>query len=365
MPHNEQEQWAAYRAEELQRITPLLSRLGFALAPEQVHVSGERYLMSGKKLVLVGTRIADGKEVIIKVSSTDTGKRELAHEHRRRNVLPTLPFAYQKFYLPEELLYLERDGFVISVTEYVAQEKNFLEHSLQEQFTLALSAFKMQEALHATARGHTRALSAAFGSMGAEDYITSFHTFVEEITAADPGNTALRDTLTRAEEFLRTHAETIEQYCGFLTHTDFVPHNLRVQNGTIYLLDHTSLQFGNKYESWARFLNYLVLYNRDLERAFVEYIQKNRSSEEYLALRLMRVYKLGFLIKFHAENLAKTTADLHALARLRVTFWTNVLHALLSNGDVPQNLVDEYAHGRDHLRSEEEKTRQRELGQLR
>ena len=39
----------------------------------------------------------------------------------------------------------------------------------------------------------------------------------------------------------------------------------------------------------------MVHHNPDLEKILSEYVRANRGEEEYLSLRLMRVYKLGFL----------------------------------------------------------------------
>ena len=54
---------------ELAGARPMLEQLGFILDTTQVHTGGERYLMSGHKLVLTGRRTSDNKRVVIKVSS--------------------------------------------------------------------------------------------------------------------------------------------------------------------------------------------------------------------------------------------------------------------------------------------------------
>ena len=357
-------EWETYKEHELTRARERLASLGYALDDAQPHLAGERFLLSGRKLVLVGTRAEDGARVIIKVSSNATGAREIVHEHRLRTTLPTLPFSYRAFPAPEELLYEEKNGLTLAITAFIPEEKGFLEHDLREEFRLALDALKLQESVHAVAYGHTRAIRKVFGMMHAGDYTTAFACFAKEAREACPEDPALDKVFSRAAAFMTEHEATIEQYGDFLTHDDFVPHNLRVAGGTVYLLDYAALHFGNKYESWARFINFMVLYDRPLERALLEYVRRNRTPEEYLALRLMRVYKLGFLLKFYAQSAEKTEGDVAALARARIAFWTKVLDGVLDDSEVSDEVVRAYERERDSLRSEEEKARQRTLKQL-
>lgn len=357
------ESWDAYRERELARVAPALHRWGYTLSANQVHISGERYLMSGHKVVLVATRDSDGARVIVKASSDPRGKEEIAKEHELRLQLPQLPFAYHTLLTPLELRYETYEGTTIAITEFIEEEKGFLEYSLREQFFLALNSLKQQEGFHAVARSHARAIRSIFGIYNAREYLASFDTFCSTLASAgvEAETTA---TLEKARVFLRDNRRVIEQYSGFLTHTDFVPHNLRVAKGRIYLLDHSALHFANKYESWARLLNYLTLYHPALETALSEYVRANRAREEYLSLRLMRAYKIGFLIAFYAENLGKTSGDLHALSIERVRFWSHVLEAILADRPVPPETIAAYRQVRDSLRSDEEKERQRALKQL-
>ena len=358
---NAQTQWEEYRERELKEVTFLLAKLGFALEDEQQHISGERYLMSGYKLVLVGRRISDQKRVIIKVSGSPSGAAEIEQEHGARTTMQKLRFAYYLFPSPEELLYISLDGYQISITAYLGQEKNFLARSLEEQFLLALKAFKTQEGVHATAHSHTQVIKRIFGIWSAQEYLASYMQLQKNILALDPGNQALEQTLAKAAGSLAEHREIIEQYCGFLTHSDFVPHNLRVIGGEMYLLDQTSLRFGNKYESWARFCNFMMLHNRPLEEALVRYVEDNRTPEESVCLRLMRMYKLVELLAYYANTLSKTEGDLHTLSVIRIEFWRKALESLLAAEPLGQDIVTHYQHERDQLRSEEEKKRQEQL----
>lgn len=368
-PNNAQQEWELYRQRELDIVAPMLKKLGFELEVEQPHTGGERFLMAGErdvggggyKLVLLGKSIKNGKRVAIKVSSDPKGIREIRTERKARETLRTLKFAYQAFRAPEEILYTICGKHTVFITEFIEQERTFLNRPLEEQFALALQAFKAQESVHATAYSHAKVIRNVLGMWDAKDYLTSFDAFRESAIRSNPENHLLVDSLKKARAFLAEHQETIEQYCGFLTHADFVPHNLRVREGNVYLLDSASLHFGNKYESWARFLNFMLLYNRPFEKALLQYVHDNRTPEEELSLRLMRVYKLGKLLEYHAGTLTKTTGNLKKLSEKRVEFWRKALEALIDEKVIAQDVIAEYQRERDSLRSEEEKKRQEAL----
>lgn len=368
-PHNAQREWEHYRERELSAAARLLEKLGFELKDEQPHIGGERFLMTGErdvggggyKLVLLGTRIKDHKKVVIKISSDKEGIREIAAERRAREILRILKFAYQTLHAPGEILYITGGTHIVSVTAHIAQKQTFLSRPLEEQFSLALQACKAQESVHATTYSHTKVIRTVFGIWGVQEYLDSFELFLTAAIRSDPQNHALAQSAAKARGFLAEHRDTIEQYCGFLTHADFVPHNLRVYQDNVYLLDSASLHFGNKYESWARFLNFMLLYNRPLEEALLKYVHDNRTPEEELSLRLMRVYKLGKLLEYHTSALSKTSGNLNKLSRKRVEFWREVLESLLDNQPLSEEGISRYQSERDSLRSEEEKKRQEAL----
>jgi hypothetical protein len=361
--NNTRAEWDAYVAREIAALTPALTRLGYALQAAQPHVSGERFLFravttaSGAKLILLG-RTADGRRVVIKATRDREGARELAHERECRRMLQQIDFAYELFTSPEELLFTEVDGFTISVQAYVEQEKAFLDRPLKEQFAYALGAFKAQEGAHATTYEHRRMIAGAFGSMDAIAYLAAFGAFRTEVRAALGADSDAASVMGTAAAFLAEHREVIEQYGSFLTHTDFVPHNFRIKDGQIYLLDYASLRFGNKYEGWARFLNFMALHNPPLAEALTEYVRLNRTAEELESLTAMRAYRLGEIITYYSRNLSRTDGDLHALTKARVAFWTDMLEALLQGRALPAERVTAYGALRDSLRSEEEKARQ-------
>ncbi len=361
---NVKQAWAEYCERELAGVSPILAEFGFALDREQPHLGGERYLMSGKKLVLVGMRISDNKRVIIKVSSDKNGMREIDRERNARTILHRLPFAYRTFFSPEELFYTRRGGYCISITSYIEQKRSFLARPIEEQFSLILETFKAQEGVHATTYAHAAIIRNVFGIWDADKYLRSFISFRTETLMYEPKNRQLAEVFDRAREFLAQHAKTIEQYCGFLTHEDFALQNLRIAEKNIYLIDNASLRFGNKYESWARFLNFMLLYNRPLEQALIQYVHDNRSEEEILSLRLMRIYKIGELLHYHARAYANSDEQLKTLSKKRIEFWIQALESLLVDSPLSEEIIDEYKCLRDSLRSEEEKARQRVLQQL-
>ncbi len=366
METNTQEAWKEQASRELAELVPILRELGFELEAEQPHLLGERYLMqavttvSGRKLILLGKRKSDGKRVVIKATKADTGKWELMHERLCREVLGKIRFAYNTFLSPEEILFkTDVQGYTISIQAFIEQESPFTARPLKEQFALALKAFKAQEGAHATTYGHERLIEKTFGPRK-EDYLNEFSLF-KKLILDEPTNTDLNSLLTEAETFLQANTEIIEQYGGFLTHTDFVPHNIRVQNGEIYLLDHSSLRFGNKYEGWARFTNFMALYNPELERALVEYVRLNRAPEELLSLKLMRVYRLGEIISYYTATIPRSSDNLLELNKARMRFWSEVLRAVLDDRQIDAETLSKYRETRDRLRSEEEKIRQKDL----
>jgi len=356
--NNAHETWGDYREREVRRLTPMLQSLGFTIDGIQPHTLGERALTGpvggGRKLLLLGKN-RDGARVVIKASSDPKGIEEIEHERLCRDVLSRIHFAYEVFHSPKELLWTKQSGVAVSVVEFIEQERAFLERDIKEQFMIALGAFKAQESAHATTSSHVRLVRSTFGEMRAADYISASERYVKEVASLDPQCEILME---QAQEELRSGKETIELYCGFLTHWDFVPQNFRIRGGILYLLDHSSLRFGNKYEGWARFINFMELYNPPLARSLVRYVADNRAPEETASLRLMRIFRLMELLRYYAGWLPRTEGDLHALARARIAFWSEVLRCVIDKKGVPQEAVESYKKERDSLRSDEEKQRQ-------
>lgn len=367
MNDNPQQHWEHYCTGELSALRPLLQRHGYSLSEEQPHLKGERFLQqavttkSGKKLILYGN-LADGSRVVIKATRERAGIAELVHERSCRKLLESIDFAADIFHTPREIAWIEEDGFVISIQEYIDQPLPFIERPLQEQFMYALAAFKAQEGAHATTFKHRRLIRTAYELRGARQYERNAADFLRHVRELATDDLALHELLARTNAILSAETVRIEQYCGFLTHTDFVPHNIRIDaDGTMYLLDHSSLAFGNKYEGWARFLNFMTLYNPPLAQALTAYVRDNRSEEESQALWLMRLYRLSEIIFYYVKASRGSTGDLEKLNRARIGFWSTVLTCVLLRQDVPHNVITEYQTLRDSLRSPEEKERQKGL----
>lgn len=356
----EHESWKEYRERELAGVLPFLSEFGIELDELQPHIGGERELTGtgGRKLVLLGRQKKDGLPVVVKASSDPAGIAEMAEERLRRSVLGSIGFAYQTFQSPKELRYAQKGAYTVAVTEFIEQ-RPFLERPIEEQLTLALRAFKAQESAHAATYEHARLIRRTFGEMRSKEYLRALGEYIDGIRKLAPE--ADRAVLARATAFLAKEQRTLEQYCGFLTHWDFTPQNFRVRDGAVYLLDHSSLRFGNKYEGWARFINFMELYRPALAAALVQYVRDNRAPEESLSLKLMRVFRLVELIHYYAGWLPRTEGNLHELASARIAFWSNVLSCVLADQQVPRDIVETYERTRDALRSDEEKIRQRGL----
>ncbi len=349
---------------DLKPINEILSSLGFSLDEHQPHIAGERFLMMKNKVVLVGTRLSDGKRIIIKTSNIDSGKNDIRNEKKARDLLKSISFAKEVLLLPEELYWGEKNGYVVWAIEFIEQDRVFVSYPIEEQFFIALKAFEAQESFHATTYEHLTLVEKIFPVLHGAEYFKEFAESKRICEEKDLDQEIL-GTLTQAETFLRENKKTIDTFSNYLTHTDFVPHNFRIKNNRLYMLDfapeYRTMHFGNKYEGWARFLNYMIIHNPALNKSFCDYIRKNRGEEEYLNLRLMKIYKISFLLRYYAESLESTNGDLHKLTLERINFWHEVLKLVLEDKEIPDDFVDIYKAKRDNLRSDEEKHRQREF----
>jgi serine/threonine protein kinase len=358
--------WQTYLAQELPIISGLLSPYHIELLSDQPHIKGERFLIQalttigGKKLILLGTDTRTNQNVVIKATNDPLGKAELRHERRCRSLLHAMNFSYESFHSPKELYFFETQGYVIYIGAFIEQSSSFLERPIEEQFSFALQALKAQERTRATTATHLRNVRGVFGTRTSSDYLRMTDGFITHIKSESLSENILT-IITTAKERLEMGKERIEQYCGFLTHTDFVPHNFRIKDNVLYLLDFSSLRIGNKHESWARFLNFMTLYNPLLESLLLTYVQKNRSSEEQESLHLMRLFRLIEIIAYYVGTKQRSVGNLHELNHARIEFWSEVLKAELSHTTISPTVTTAYRETRDRLRSDDEKERQRDL----
>lgn len=340
--------------------TRILSSQNFVLAEHQPYISGERFLMAKNKLVLGAIHTPSNTNVVIKISNVPAGQKEIRDEKNIREVLHSLAFANRVIAFPKEIFFSDSDTHTIFATEFIEQEKVFVVHTLEEQFFMALRAFEAQEAFHATTFEHVNAVKGVFEVFDEKKYIEILHTFVDTLEH-EWGNREETRTLARAEKFFKEHYRIIERYGRFLTHTDFVPHNFRIQNNEVYMLDCSAVHFGNKYEGWARFLNYMYIHNPELERLLTEYLRTNRGEKECLCLRLMRAYKVGHLLAYYARSLKDTEGNLRALTEIRIKFWGRILSSILEDIPPKEEIITTYRTERNKLRSPEEKERQKDF----
>lgn len=355
--------WKEYLEAEIPTISQLLAPYHISLLKEQPHIKGERFLIQalttigGKKIILLGEDTQTHKKVVIKASNDYQGKAELLHERKCRKLLHTMNFSYTAFNSPEEIHFIETAGYVLSVGEFIEQTSSFLERPLSQQFTFALAALKAQEQTRATTAKHIYEVDRVFGTRTSDDYLLMAQGFLQTVIKSNQSK-HITDGVQQAQTIITANQERIQQYCGFLTHTDFVPHNFRIKNDTLYLLDFSSLRFGNKHESWARFLNFMALYNPELESLLEDYVTHNRAEEECESLYLMRLFRLTELIAYYVGTLERSEGTLHTLNQKRVEFWSEVLQAELQHKAVAREIITTYQTTRDSLRSREEKERQ-------
>jgi len=354
-------EWEKYVERETHFFVNFLVEAGFVLDTDQVHTKGERYAFRAQKLILTGKEKNTGKKVIIKVTREKEGKEEILHERECRQALKKIDFAYHEFLDPTELFFESNKIYTILVTEFIQEEKQFLQRTLQEQFDIALKSFTVQEGIHAVTASHQKFIDKHFENftfIEYKKYLENYKNIILNIFHEDQN---LKNILEQAEIEFNKNDYRVNQYCGFLTHTDFVPHNFRVRDGKIYLLDHSAIRIGSKHEGWGRFLNFMTLYNRDLENLFIKYFADNRSLEEIESLRLMRIFRLFDLIHHHAKIYRQAEGELKSLSYKRVFFWLELLKSILENKQLEQNIIEEYKNSRDTLRTVEEKERQKVL----
>jgi hypothetical protein len=108
----------------------------------------------------------------------------------------------------------------------------------------------------------------------------------------------------------------------------------------------------------------MVLYNKPLEEALVTYVKDNRDANEYLSLRLMRIYKITKLLDYHSYAIMNSEKNLKKLSEIRVDFWLNILNSILKEKIKKKDTINKYKISRDNLRSNEEKNRQKKLNQI-
>jgi len=316
--------------------------------------------MTRDKWVLTGTQIKDQKRVIIKASNLPLGIEEINKEREARDLLRKISFANEELLFPVEVYYGNSGEYLFFVTEFIPQNKVFPSFNIEEQFFMGLTIFEHQELFHATTFEHLRAIEKTFDIHNSQDYFDGFEKFKDNISLVVSDQNMLK-ILEKAGHLLYSNGLLLDTYCNHLTHTDLVPGNTRINGREIYILDLSSVRFGNKYEGWARFLNWALIHSPELEKLLVNYVSENRGEEELLSLNLMRIFKTTLLIDYYVRSLPKTEGDLNLLTQKRIEFWFKVLEAFNENKTLTEKEIQSYRDTRNKLRSPEEKERQKEF----
>lgn len=339
-------------------LKTLAKYVSIELDETQLNIGGERDFLSPNKFVLSGTYVDTGKKAILKCAKHPEGVAEIVQEHKIMKALRDLPFSEEELIAPNETYFGTVSSYMVSVTDFIEQPKVFTDFGIEEQFFMALHALESQETFHATTREHQEWVRDLFTRHTPDFYISDFARMSAHIKTVWPETT---EPLTEGAIFLEENRNTLEVFDRYLIHFDLVPHNFRIKDRQLHLLDFVSFRLGNKYESWARFINYMEVHNPALVPLLLEYVKNDRGENEYLSLRLMRVYKAGFLLEYYAKTYEKTEGNLKALTAARLTFWTAVLRAVIKDEPVSAEVRAHYYSERDTLRTEEEKERQRQF----
>ena len=339
-------------------LKDLAARVGIVLDATQLNIGGERDFLSPNKFVLSGTHQKTGARAILKCAKHPDGIAEIAHEHKIMRALKTLPFSTEELIAPTETFYGTVGSYTVSVTDFIEQQKVYTDFSIEEQFFMAIHALESQETFHATTREHQGWVRDLFTAHTPAFYINDFKKMATDISRVWPD---AKEVLEKGALFLEENRPTLDVFDRYLIHFDLVPHNFRINNRQLYLLDFVSFRLGNKYESWARFINFMEIHNPALVPYMLEYVKADRGAAEYLSLRLMRVYKATFLLNYHKGVYEHAESNLKQLAEARLTFWTHVTHAILEDKLVDTKVLETYYEKRAALRTEEEKERQRQF----
>lgn len=343
---------------EIVYISQILKTLGFNLDKEQPHISGERFLASPDKLVLVGEKVSNGLRVIIKMSRLIRAKQEIRQEKKIRDILSSFPLFNKAILIPKEICFCQKGPYNIFVTEFIPQKRIFVSYPLKKQLSIILKIFRAKEKFNGNTFKRILAMFETFPYLRAKDYLENYKKF-QASTLLHYRTPGIEEAMRGGLETLGSNESVIEKYSNYLVHTDFAPHNFRIVNDSLYTLDFSAFLFGNKYEELARLLNYMVIHNPALEKKLKSYILEFRGETEYLDLKLMRIYKIGHLLKYYTQSLPKTSYDLLALTIHRIEFWEEVLRCIMQDKPLDEGILKVYLENRDNLRSAEEKIRQR------
>ncbi len=332
----------------LDQIKDIVGKLGYSLDSNQPHLSDEGIILMRDKRVLIG-RDGSGNKVVIKISDSEGGRNEITKEEKVENELTNAPFSRERILFPKKLFYDDAKLYTIRVTQFIDQEQVFAALPLEDQFFSILKEFETEEGFYANTFEHLDKIRNTFPITSADKYIENFRNF------------DIKENRSEALALLEKNRDLIGTRSNYLTHTDFAPSNFRIHDGKIYMLDLSSIHFANRYEGLARLLNWCVIHDPKLGEMLVEYIRENRGKEEYLCLRLMRIYKAGLLLNHYNNLLTKVSGDLKVLTVIRIDLWNKIMESLLKDSPIQKEYIENYRNERNKLRSKKETERQKEF----
>lgn len=353
------QKWDEKIKSELPIIRELLSTIGVTLDEIQPNLIGEKFLMKTDKFVLNGVYAPEKARVIVKISNHKAGIKELEADRHIAQVVDKLSFSTEKIKTAKEYFYGDLGGYRVMVQEFLDQPEALIKLKLEDQYYISMRGFSVLESFYLAAKSHYKEVKSHFPILTGKDYLKTFSKYLKSVHKIlnDP---SVDSKLDDAYSLFKKHLKLIDKYSTYLVHEDFVPHNFRIYNNILYFIDHEALRFGNKYESWARYVNWMLVQNPPMEEKLVQHVQKI-GPEDYLNLRMMRLLKCAQLITYYAETLAKTSGDTYTLNLRRFNLWLEVLVALTNDRKLHSSFIEEYKQARDVLRTDDEKQRQKLL----
>lgn len=353
------QKWDEKIKNELPIIRELLSTIGVTLDEIQPNLIGEKFLMKTDKFGLTGTYTPENAKVMIKASNHKNGIKELEADRKVSHIVDKLSFSNEKIKTAKEYFYGDLGGYRILVQEFLDQQKALIQLPLEDQYYISMRGFSVLESFYLTTKSHYTEVKKHFPILTAKDYLKTFSKYLKNIhnILNDP---IVDEKLDQSYTLFRQNLKLVDKFSAYLVHEDFVPHNFRVYNNILYFIDHEALRFGNKYESWARYVNWMLVQYPPMEEKLVEHVRK-LGTEDYLNLRMMRLLKCAQLINYYAETLAKTSGDTYDLNVRRFNLWIEVLVSLTNDRKLHPSFIEEYKQARDVLRTDDEKQRQKLL----
>jgi hypothetical protein len=194
-------EWEDWKDAALKEVMVILHRLDIMIDDDQPHLSGERYLMSGKKLVLQGLHKTTNKKIVIKYASDKEYVKEIKNERQKKESVANINFGYKSLSFPIEFLFESNKNYTILVTEFITQDILFIKLPLQTQFFLSLKVLEAFEGIHTVVSKHNAALKKLGGN---KNYVKIFNEMVGEIRSILPDNKELLEKLKIAEKYFNS-----------------------------------------------------------------------------------------------------------------------------------------------------------------